>query len=356
VSEGLAAATAAAGGFAIDGPVREVRPHPGGHIHRSYIVTGGSRRYLLQGMNTRVFTRPEQVMENVAAVTAHLASRGERTLVIVRARNGDALLRAGDGGTWRMFEFLEHAVTRETARDAADAEAAADAFGRFQRALADYHGPPLHVTIPRFHDTAARVEALDRAVHADASGRAARAAGALAAVDRHRTRLAPLFGTAASRGDAVVRIAHHDAKIANVLFDARTSGSLCVVDLDTVMPGLSLYDFGDLVRSTVSPAAEDERDVARIAADPARYAAIVRGYLRGTGGLLAPSERALLPAAAEAMVFEQAVRFVTDFLEGDRYYPVARAEHNLDRATAQLALLESLVAQRDGFHRMVAEP
>jgi Ser/Thr protein kinase RdoA (MazF antagonist) len=291
-------------------------------------------------------------MENIAAVTAHLARKGERTLAYVPARAGAPLAWDAGGSCWRMSEFIDGAMMLERARDAADAERAADAFGRFQRALADYAGAPLHATLAGFHDTAARVAALGRATSADSHARATRAHDVLAGLERHRGRLAGFFAAARIAHPAFERIAHHDAKIANVLFDAR-GNAICVIDLDTVMPGLSLYDFGDLMRSMVSAAAEDEPDPARVHAEAARYAAIVRGYLAGTGAMLGDAERHLLPGAAEAMTFEQSVRFLTDFLEGDRYYRVARPEHNLERARAQLALLDSLAEQRAEFHRMV---
>ena len=349
---GLSPAESAAGRFAIDGPLREVRPHPGGHIHESFVVAA-DRRYLLQRLNTQVFPRPELVMENIAAVTAHLASRGERTLTIVAARDGTRLVRDPSGEAWRMYELLEGTVSRATARDAADAERAAAAFGRFQRALSDYSGPALHVTIPRFHDTKARITALEEAAVTAPSDRIRRARAVLEALTPHRVTLALFFGAVQFRYEAIVRIAHHDAKIANVLFDERTGEAVCVVDLDTVMPGLSLFDFGDLVRSMVSPAAEDERDVAHIVAEPARYEAIARGYLREMRDQLIDDEVGCLPLFGEAMVFEQAVRFLTDYLQGDRYYRIAREDHNLDRARAQLALLESMREQHDAFSRMV---
>lgn len=351
----IAAATAAAARFAIDSEARDVRPHAGGHIHRSFVVDTGERRFLLQRVNTHVFPRPELVMENIAAVTAYLARRGHRTVDIVAARDGGALVRDGGGGVWRMFRFIEDAVTHERAEDAAAALSAARAFGDFQRALADYDGPPLHATIPGFHDSERRVAALEAATASDAHHRVVDAADLLARVEHYRDALASVYARAQSSGEAMVRIAHHDAKIANVLFDARTDAAICVVDLDTVMPGLSLYDFGDLVRSMVSTAAEDDRAPARAEADPSRFQAIVRGYLEGAESLLAPSERALLPSAAEAMVFEQGVRFLTDHLDGDTYFRIDRTGQNLDRARVQFALLDSLVAHRAEFTRMVAQ-
>jgi Ser/Thr protein kinase RdoA (MazF antagonist) len=356
----LTQAAAAASRFAVDGSVRDVSPHRGGHINDSFVVTTTARRYLMQRINTRVFPAPDLVMENIAAVTEHIArdlaksrvpDAGRRVLTVIDARDGARIVRDPAGGAWRMFLYIEGTVSRETALDAADAGATACAFGRFQRQLADHGGPRLHVTIPGFHDTRRRVSALARAREKAARERLARAAAEIAYAGEH-DRLADLFGAAQSRYEGIVRIAHHDAKIANILFDETTGEALCVVDLDTVMPGLSLYDFGDLVRSMVSTAAEDERDPARVTADETRFAAILSGYLDGTGGLLRPDERHLLPHAAEAMVFEQGVRFLTDYLEGDTYYKTSRPEQNLDRCRAQFALLASLLEQQAVFSRL----
>ena len=348
----LSAAQDAANRFAIQGSVREVTEHPGGKIHASFVVMAGSRRYLLQSVNTHVFTQPELVMENVAAVTAHLVSHGERTPAVIGTREGGMLWRDETGGVWRMFEFIDRATTMETARGTAEAERAAAAFGRFQRVLADYAGPALHVTIPAFHDTGARLAALDQAIEAAPPERRERAQPVTAALETLRSEYAGFFGSAAERKGAT-GIAHHDAKIANVLFDSRTGEALCVVDFDTVMPGPLLVDFGDLVRSMATSAAEDERDAADVAAEPVRYGAITRGYLRHMADRLTEEDRSQMPMFGETMVFEQTVRFVTDYLDGDRYYRVTRAEHNLDRAWAQLSLLRSLREQHATFSRLV---
>ena len=231
-----------------------------------------------------------------------------------------------------------------------DAAAAARAFGEFQWRLSDYDGPPLHVTIPGFHDTPQRVEALRRAAAADPLERAGGAAREIAFAEEQRA-LAHPFAAAQERGELPLRIAHHNAKIANVLFDETNGEVVCVVDLDTVMPGSSLYDFGDLVRSMVSEAPEDEPDPHRVAADPARFGAIVRGYLDGVNGLLSEAEHLLLPMAPLTMVYEQGVRFLTDHLEGDVYYRIDRPAQNLDRARAQFALLASLQRQHDDLWR-----
>lgn len=358
----LARAAAVAPRFAVEGTIHHGSAHRGGHINDSFVVATTARRYLLQRLNPRVFLHPEQVMENITAVTGHIA-RGlaaagtadaeRRVLTVIPARDGGPLVRDDAGNAWRMYRYIEGTVSRETARDAANAEIAARAFGRFQRQLADYHGPALHVTIRNFHATDERVAAMERASSAAPADRLRNAAAEVALV-RENPLLATVFKGARDRHEAIERIAHYDAKIANLLFDEITGEALCVVDLDTVMPGLSLFDFADLVRSMVSPAAEDERDAARVIAEPERFAAIVRGYLEGTGDLLRAGERGLLEQAAEAMIFEQGVRFLTDYLEGDMYYKTSHAGQNLDRSRSQFALLASMRAQHATFSRLAA--
>jgi Ser/Thr protein kinase RdoA (MazF antagonist) len=362
VNEGalLARAAEVAPRFDIEGTIRDVTAHRGGHINDSFVVATTARRYLLQRLNPRVFLHPEQVMENITNVTGHIAralaavgtkDAERRVLTVIPARGGGGLVRDDAGDSWRMYRYIEGAVSRETARDAADAQAAARAFGLFQHQLADYHGPALHATIPNFHATHKRVAALERACSGAPADRLRNAAAEIALVKENSV-LALLFDVARNRYEAIERIAHHDAKIANLLFDETSGEALCVVDLDTVMPGLSLFDFADLVRSMVSPAAEDETDAARVTAEPARFAAIVRGYLGGVGDLLRSDERGLLERAAEAMIFEQGVRFLTDYLEGDTYYKTSRPAQNLDRCRTQFALLRSLWRQQAEFTRL----
>ncbi len=291
-------------------------------------------------------------MQNVARVTLHLAG----PLRLVPTLEGAAFFEDDQGGVWRLYHYIEHAVQRVGPLDAigpAHAERAARAFGAFQRGLVDLPGPPLHETIPHFHDTPRRLEALERAVQRDAAGRAAGVSGEIAQL-RARRELAPLLVDAAASGAVPERIVHNDAKLANVLFDAGSGEPLCVVDLDTVMPGLGLYDFGDLVRSMTTRAAEDERNVAHVRLEPELFAGVARGYLGATGDLLTRAERDLLVPAAQVIVFEQAVRFLIDHLEGDRYYRITRPGHNLDRCRTQLALLGALLEQEATLQRVIA--
>lgn len=340
-------------------------PLAGGHIHRSYRVTireaAGDADYVLQRFNTRVFPAPERVTENLVRVTSHVERRlvaegvGEvsrRVLCPVAADDGRFWVRDAEQQCWRLTRFIPGTVTRETVRSARMAEDCAAAYGRFQRMLADWTGPALHETLPDFHDTPKRFEAFDRARAADACGRAAGVRAEIDAVLARRTRAGALLDLQA-RGLVPRRIVHNDAKAANVLFDADTMQPLCVIDLDTVMPGLSLYDFGDMVRSMTCAGSEDDADASTIEANPALFEALARGYLAEAGPMLTAAERAHLVAAGQLITLEQAVRFLTDHLAGDAYYAVARPDHNLARCRTQLALLDSLERRAPELSRIV---
>src|SRR3989442_9083395 len=313
---------------------------PAGHINASYVVRSPGGRFFLQRLNTEVFRDHERLMENVARVTKHLAG----PLRLVPARDGASSFVDDQGGVWRMYAYIENAVPAVGAPTSHNVECAAGAFGAFQRALADLPGPRLHETIPHFHDTPRRLEAFECAVERDAAHRASEARREIARIHAHQDLAAGLI-QAPARGSLPERIVHNDAQLAHVLFDATSGDALCVVDLDTVMPGLALYDFGDLVRSMATRAAEDERDLGRGRLEPALFEGIARGYLAAMRDLLTPAERELLVPSAQVIVFEQAVRFLIDHLEGDRYYRVARPGHNLDRCRTQLALLGALIEQ-----------
>lgn len=321
--------------FPLAGDVARIAPVAGGYIHGSWrIKTGGGAAYLLQRLNRRVFPRPDLVMENVACVTAHLGG----PLRLVSTCDGSNAHVDDTGDWWRVYDWIPNTVARESVTSADDAHAAARMYGEFQRRLADLAGPRLHETIPHFHDTPRRLAALHAAIAADTARRAAGCRREIERVLAH-AHLAPMLLDAHARGDARERVVHNDAKLANILFDASTNEPVCVVDLDTVMPGLPLYDFGDMARTMTSTAAED--------ADPTQvdfrrdwYDALVAGYCAGAGDLLSDTERTLLPTAARVITYEQAIRFLTDHLAGDVYYPVSRPDHNLVRARGQLALLE----------------
>jgi len=350
-------ARAIAGRFALGGDVRSIMSLPGGHINDSYRVDLGGKEegtsFLLQRLNPHVFPRPDQVMENVARVTRHIASQGGPTLTLMPTTDGRDWLVDGVGGVWRLFRWIPDSIVHVRAESPEACYATGKAFGEFLRLVGNYGGPALHETIPGFHDTARRFSQLDVAVERAAANRLSGAESEVAALLGERS-VASVLPPRFASGALATRIVHNDAKIANVLFDRWSDAALCVVDLDTVMPGSPLADFGDLVRSCVSQAGEDERDLPKVWADPARFVALARGFLDGSGDLLSREERKLLVFAGRWITLEQAVRFLTDYLGGDRYYRVSYPDHNLVRGRAQLALYRSLTDQESGLAKLVA--
>jgi aminoglycoside phosphotransferase (APT) family kinase protein len=351
-----------AGHFALEGEIETVRPlgdgggGGGAHINDSYRIEvrgrGAPRSYLLQQLNPRVFPSPDAVMENIVHVTRHLAAHGRPTLTLVPTHRGGWWHEEPEGGTWRVFVFLTGTRVREHAESPGEAQAAGRAFGEFLQSLSDYDGPPLHETIPGFHDTRARLARLEAAHRADPCARAGGTQPEFDALMDARG-LADVLPPLVARDALPRRIVHNDAKLANVLLDERTGEAVCVVDLDTVMPGLALYDFGDLVRSVSSPAAEDEEDLSLVAVSIPLFTGLARGWLETAGAVLTPEERDLLVFAGRLVTFEQAVRFLTDYLEGDRYYRIERPDHNLARCRTQLALLGSLTRRASRLEAII---
>jgi hypothetical protein len=352
--------------FDLGGEVAGIQPAAEGHINLSWIVTvrgsaGTPGRFLLQRINESVFREPERVMENIALVTRHLAEAVRRSgaadaerraLRLVPTRGHASYHRDPGGGVWRLYPFIGGTLVREHVDSREEAREIGRAFGTFQRLMADYSGPRLHETIPRFHDTAWRVETLERAIAIDRAGRARSAHAEIEAV-RARSELAEVLPALLESGEIVERVAHNDAKSSNVLLDERTGAALCVVDLDTVMHGTLLYDFGDMVRSATSPTAEDERDLRKVGVRVPLFAGLVEGYVSALGPVLAAAERDLLVFAGKLITFEQAVRFLADHLDGDRYYRTTCPEHNLVRCRTQLKLIESLEHHEDALRRAV---
>ena len=351
--------------FDLPGRWLSSRPYGSGWINETLLVerddAGRRTRWIQQRINAQVFREPALVMENIARVTAHqraVLAREEardadrRALRLVPARDGREAFVDADGEWWRTFHFIEGASSRDAVSSVTEAGAAAEAFGRFLAQLADLPGPRLHETIPRFHDARARFEQLVAAARADEHGR-------LAACQRDfefvLARKEMIVRSDSLRAALPERVTHNDTKINNVLLDDTTSAGVCVIDLDTVMPGLSLYDFGDLARRAASPVAEDERDLAKVRVDRRLFDALVNGYLRGAGATLVADERAELVFASELMTLLLGMRFLADHLAGDRYFRIRRPGQNLDLARTQLALLADFERQRDGLEAIVAE-
>lgn len=343
--------------FVPPGPVASVVPFVGGHINASYLIAIHDRpAYLLQRINDHVFPRPELVASNVERVVDHVAAPDDPSPLVPRlapADDGRRHVRDAAGGWWRCWAFVTGAETRQAPTRTDEAYDAARAFGELQLGLSTLPGPRLAEPIPGFHDTTARASAFERAVARDAAGRAQAVRPVI-----HRlldsASLAAELPLAQRDGRLAERVVHNDAKLANVLFDAHSGVVRCVVDLDTVMPGLGPYDFGDLARSMAADAAEDETDLGRVVARPEFVEALAAGFLAGLGALATRAERELLLTAAKVITYEQALRFLADYLDGDRYYRVSRPEHNLERARAQIALLDSFEKQSAELERRIA--
>ncbi len=349
--------------FAIEGRLVDAQPYGSGHINDTFAATyesGGSRvRYVHQRVNGQVFRRPDELMANIARVLAHARARlaslpdaARRVLTLVPSRDGAPFARDDVGDVWRTYHFIERTVTVDVVETPAQAEAAARAFGAYQELLNDLPGPRLHETIPHFHDTPRRFAACVAAIDADAHNRAGGARDAIAFA-LARAGDVPQLAEAHASGAIPERVTHNDTKINNVLLDAGTGEGLCVIDLDTTMPGLAPHDFGDMVRTAASAAPEDEPDLARVHARVEVLDALARGYLATAGTFLTAAEVDLLPVAARVMTLEQGLRFLTDHLAGDTYYRIQRPGQNLDRARAQFALVESLERHHDTLARIV---
>ena len=353
--------------FQIYGQVLHAETCKIGHINETYTATydqGGTRvRYVHQKINRTVFRDPPAVMDNLQRVTRHLRAKLEATpganltrrcLTLIPTRDGQAFYRDGEGEYWRTFVFIEGVRTFEAAQTPAQAFEAGRAFGEFQGLLADLPGARLKETIPHFHNTRKRYEAFLKAVQEDRFGRAVQAAEEIAWAKRHEV-LADVLIDAQAAGKIPERVTHNDTKFNNVLLDSTSGQALCVVDLDTVMPGLALYDFGDMVRTTTSPTVEDELDLRKVRLHVPMFEALTRGYLSSAGQFLTPAEKDFIVFSGKLITYTIGLRFLTDFLLGDVYFRVHRPGHNLDRCRTQFKLVDSIEEQEAALVKLVRQ-
>jgi hypothetical protein len=345
--------------FQIAGDYLSAGPYGSGHINDTYCVVfdqGGTQvRYIFQRINHGIFKNPAALMENIQRVTEHLgrksgaaAEGSRRVLTLMPAHDGRPYYCDEHGNHWRVYIFIEKARTFDAVETPQQAFQAAKAFGLFQNLVADLPAPRLHDTIPDFHHTPKRFAALEKAIEADVVNRAAQAKVEIEFALNHRAITGVLLNAKLPE-----RVTHNDTKFNNVMLDDATGEGICVIDLDTVMPGLVLYDFGDMVRTTTSPAREDERDLSKVTMQFPMFEALVRGYLATAAGFLTPAEKKFLPFSGRLITFEIGIRFLTDYLAGDAYFKVHRDGHNLDRCRTQFKLVESIEQQETAMNQLM---
>ncbi len=349
-----AATRAVAASFEIDGRLEDVCRMGSGHIHDTfmlrYVGAGEVQRYVVQRINARVFQTPLHVMHNIALVTAHLRALLEaehsedaqrRCLRLIPTRDGSDHVIDATGAVWRAYPFVEDSLSLDGLPRESQAYQAARGFGDFVARLADLAPERLHETIPGFHDLDSRMAGLTQAAARNAAGHdvASLDPELRHAAEHHRQIRSALD----ELGPLPRRVVHNDCKLNNILLDARTGAALCVIDLDTVMEGTLIADFGDLVRTSATTAAEDERDLTQVRFDLERFGALARGYVSGRGSALTASEQQALPLAGPTLALENALRFLSDHFDGDVYFPAQHEGHNLDRARCQLRLCDAML-------------
>lgn len=352
--------------FGISSELVEAIPYGCGHINETvlakYKSAHSSERFIHQRINQKVFKQPHLVMQNIARVTQHLrqyyrdqgyADFARRSLNLVPTRQGDFFWRSPKGQVWRTYEFVEDTKSYQTVSEPRLAHSVGAAFGEFLRIMAQLQAAPLHATIDRFHDTRNRFENLLAALKSDVLKRSDCARPEIDFALARESIVDRLLDLQRS-GQIKGCVTHNDTKLNNVLFDIKTDQALCVVDLDTVMPGQALFDFGDMVRSSTCFAHEDARDLASVRCEPDLFEALAAGFLSQTDTLLAPVEKELLAFSGVLITFEIGMRFLTDYLAGDTYFKIERPQHNLERARAQFALARSIEQQQSALERCVA--
>lgn len=334
--------------FSIQGEPGEVRSWGSGHINDTFLVEGDVR-YILQRMNRAIFGNPLEVMENIMGVTSFLKKKIRKaggdelrqTLTVIPGEDGRPAYQDAFGDYWRMYYMIEDAVCYDQVETERDFYESAKAFGNFGRLLSDYPAETLYETIPGFHDTQARYEAFMRAVEADVCGRAKDVREEISFF-QEREDITRVLGQLQAEGKLPLRVTHNDTKLNNIMMDKKTGKGLCVIDLDTVMPGLVVNDFGDSIRFGASTGAEDEPDLSKVSLNLHLFELYTKGFLEGSQGSLTDLEIAMLPMGAKVMTYECGIRFLMDYLQGDIYFKTHRERQNLDRCRTQMKLVADM--------------
>jgi len=351
--------------FCIDGQFLDAEPYGCGHINDTYrstwMIDGKTKDYIQQRINHHVFHNCPQLMDNILRVTSHLQKKsaaipgGDPTrsaLTVIPTRDGNPYYQDATGNFWRTYIFITLATTFNVCTDIHQAHEAAKAFGRFQSILSDLPGDRLHETIPFFHHTPSRFHSLEQAVNANSQNRCVSASNAIDFCMAHQS-LTTTLTDLIEDGTLTERIAHNDAKFNNVMIEDKTGRAVCIIDLDTVMSGCVLYDYGDMVRTIGQKADEDEKDLSKVGMDISMFEALVQGYLENARSFLSPIEIELLPLAANVITFNIGIRFLTDYLIGDVYFKTHRPDHNLDRARVQFSMIKSMEQQEKAMMDVV---
>ena len=353
--------------FNIDGEYIGYYLSNDGHINNTFVLEfddglGKIKSYLLQLINTNVFKNPDDLMENIVGVTEYLrkivvdngGDPERECLNVYFTFDGKPYYRDADGNCWRCYNFITGAHSCQSIDDPETFANAARAFGKFQCLLADYPSETLHETIPNFHNTLSRFADFEKAVSDNIAGRADSVRDEIDFVLARRDDAGVLVKLL-EKGKLPLRVTHNDTKLNNVMFDNETDEGICVIDLDTVMPGLSLYDFGDSIRFGANTAAEDEKDLSKVSLSLPLYREYTAGYLSTAGQSLTPTEVEYLPFSAKLMTFECGMRFLTDYLNGDTYFRIAYDDHNLDRCRTQFRLVEDMERKMEDMKAITQE-
>lgn len=338
--------------FQLAGEIVSVEPYGSGHINDTFRLImnrgGEERSYILQKMNGDIFKNSDELMENVVRVTTFLkekivAQGGDperETLQIIPTKAGENYHKEANGEGWRVTPFIKDTVSYD-AGGQEEMNKSGIAFGNFQYLLSDFPAKVLYETIPNFHNTDNRLENFKKAVKADVVGRVKEVEKEIQFIlDREED--CHFFGKLLANGEVPLRVTHNDTKLNNVLFDKDTGKAICVIDLDTVMPGFAAHDFGDTIRFGASTAAEDEKDLDKVSCDMGLFEAYFDGFMEGCRGSLTKREVETLPMGAKVITLEQGIRFLTDYLEGDTYYKTHYEGQNLDRTRTQLKLVKDM--------------
>lgn len=348
--------------FKIEGDYVNASPYGEGHINSTFLLETTAEKYILQKINNTVFSSPEELMDNVVMVTEFLKEKIEaaggdskrETLTVVYAKDGKSYIKTEDGDYYRVYLFIDDAISYQVVENPEDFYNAACAFGRFQNMLSDFEADKLHETIKNFHNTKTRFDDFEKAV---ADNKTGRAASVQAEIDFAMARKgdASIIVDGIAEGRIPLRVTHNDTKLNNVMVDNKTGKGICVIDLDTVMSGSLLYDFGDSIRFGTNPSAEDEKDLSKVYCDLNLFEQYVKGFLSELGDRITKEEVELLPMSAKLMTLECGIRFLGDHIAGDVYFKIHRENHNLDRARTQFKMVADMEEKMDEMKAIVAK-